>query len=152
MIPVARAISEIDVTLASASKAIDRPNVRPDRGGSTRRKEGVDIRLYTIIYEVIDDIPEAMESLLAPTYREKPLGRAEVRQTFVVQGTTVAGVMVIDGRLLRRARARPVRDGRVVREGKIMSLRASTIVRVKSVAGYECVSGWRISTTSSRAM
>src|SRR6202035_4091022 len=121
----AGAISETDVTLASASKAIIIGfNVRPEpKAAQVAEKEGVEIRLYTIIYEVINDMREAMEGLLAPTYREKSLGRAEVRQTFVVQGTTVAGAMVSEGKLMRSARARLVRDGRVVWEGKIATLR-----------------------------
>src|SRR5208283_96567 len=119
------AVSETDVTLAAASRAIIIAfNVRPEpKAAQLAEKEGVDIRLYTIIYEVINDIREAMEGLLAPTYREKALGRAEIRQTFVVQGATVGGAMVVDGKLLRSARARLVRDGRVVWEGKIASLR-----------------------------
>jgi len=134
------AISETDVTLASASKAIVIGfNVRPEpKAAQLAEKEGVEIRLYTIIYEVINDMREAMEGLLAPTYREKSLGRAEVRQTFVVQGTTVAGVMVMEGKLLRSARARLVRDGRVVWEGKIATLRRFTDDAREVLAGYEC--------------
>ena len=134
------AISETDVTLASASKAIIIGfNVRPEpKAAQLAEKEGVDIRLYTIIYEVINDMREAMEGLLAPTYREKSLGRAEVRQTFVVQGTTVAGVMVTEGKLLRSARARLVRDGRVVWEGKISTLRRFKDDAREVLAGYEC--------------
>jgi len=134
------AISETDVSLASASKAIIIGfNVRPEpKAAQLAEKEGVEIRLYTIIYEAINDIREAMEGLLAPTYREKPLGRAEVRQTFVVQGTTVAGAMVVDGKLLRNARARLVRDGRVVWEGKIGSLRRFKDDAREVLAGYEC--------------
>jgi len=134
------AISETDVTLASASKAIVIGfNVRPEpKAAQLAEKEGVEIRLYTIIYEVINDMREAMEGLLAPTYREKSLGRAEVRQTFVVQGTTVAGVMVTEGKLLRSARARLVRDGRVVWEGKIATLRRFKDDAREVLAGYEC--------------
>jgi translation initiation factor IF-2 len=134
------AISETDITLAAASKAVVIGfNVRPEpKAAQLAEKEGVDIRLYTIIYEVINDMREAMEGLLAPTYREKSLGRAEVRQTFVVQGTTVAGVMVIEGKLLRSARARLVRDGRVVWEGKIATLRRFKDDAREVLAGYEC--------------
>jgi translation initiation factor IF-2 len=134
------AISETDVTLASASKAIIIGfNVRPEpKAAQLAEKEGVEIRLYTIIYEVINDMREAMEGLLAPTYREKSLGQAEVRQTFVVQGTTVAGVMVMEGKLLRSARARLVRDGRVVWEGKIATLRRFKDDAREVLAGYEC--------------
>ncbi len=134
------AVSETDVTLAAASRAIIIAfNVRPEpKAAQLAEKEGVDIRLYTIIYEVINDIREAMEGLLAPTYREKALGRAEIRQTFVVQGATVGGAMVVDGKLLRSARARLVRDGRVVWEGKIASLRRFKDDAREVLAGYEC--------------
>jgi len=134
------AITETDVTLASASRAIILGfNVRPEQKASQlAEKEGVDIRLYTIIYEVINDIREAMEGLLAPTYREKALGRAEIRQTFVVQGNTVGGAMVVDGKMLRSARARLVRDGRVVWEGKIGSLRRFKDDAREVLSGYEC--------------
>ncbi|HZP45417.1 MAG TPA: translation initiation factor IF-2 [Candidatus Binataceae bacterium] len=134
------AISETDVTLASASKAIIIGfNVRPEpKAAQLAEKEGVDIRLYTIIYEVINDIREAMEGLLAPTYREKALGRAEIRQTFVVGGLTVGGAMVLDGKVQRSARARLVRDGRVVWEGKIASLKRFKDDAREVLAGYEC--------------
>jgi translation initiation factor IF-2 len=134
------AISETDVTLAAASGAIIIGfNVRPEpKAAQLAEKDGVDIRLYTIIYEVINDIREAMEGLLAPTYREKALGRAEVRKTFVVQGNTIAGAMVLDGRILRNARARLVRDGRVAWEGRIGSLRRFKEDAREVPAGYEC--------------
>jgi translation initiation factor IF-2 len=134
------AITETDVTLASASRAIIIGfNVRPEQKASQlAEKEGVDIRLYTIIYEIINDIREAMEGLLAPTYREKALGRAEIRQTFVVQGNTIGGAMVLDGKIARGARARLVRDGRVVWEGKIGSLRRFKDDAREVLAGYEC--------------
>jgi translation initiation factor IF-2 len=134
------AISETDVSLAAASRAIIIGfNVRPEpKAAQLAEKEGIDIRLYTIIYEVINDIREAMEGLLAPTFREKALGRAEIRQTFMVQGTTVGGAMVVDGRIVRSARARLVRDGRVVWEGKIGSLRRFKDDAREVLAGYEC--------------
>jgi translation initiation factor IF-2 len=134
------AISETDVALASASKAIIIGfNVRPEpKAAQLAEKEGIEIRLYTVIYEVIDDIREAMEGLLAPTFREKTLGRAEIRQTFVVQGNTVSGAMVMDGKVQRAARARLVRDGRVVWEGKIGSLRRFKDDAREVLAGYEC--------------
>jgi len=134
------AISETDVSLASASGAIIIGfNVRPEpKAAQLAEKDGVDIRLYTIIYEVINDIREAMEGLLAPTYREKALGRAEVRKTFVVQGNTIGGAMVLEGRMLRSARARLVRDGRVVWEGRIGSLRRFKDDAREVQSGYEC--------------
>ena len=134
------AISETDVTLASASKAVIIGfNVRPEpKAAELAEKEGVEIRLYTMIYEAINEMREAMEGLLAPTYREKSLGRAEVRQTFIVQGGTIAGSMVIDGKITRNGRARLVRDGRVVWEGKIGSLRRFKDDAREVSAGYEC--------------
>jgi translation initiation factor IF-2 len=136
----AGAISETDVTLAAASKAIIVGfNVRPEpKAAQLAEKEGVEIRLYTVIYEAIDDIREAMEGLLAPTYREKTLGRAEVRKTFTVPGGTVAGSMVIDGKVVRGGNARLVRDGRVVFEGKIGSLKRFKDDVREVQAGYEC--------------
>ena len=136
----AGAISETDVTLASASKAIIVGfNVRPEpKAAQLAENEGVEVRLYTIIYEAIDDIREAMEGLLAPTYREKALGRAEVRKTFTVPGGTIAGSMVLDGKVLRGGNARLVRDGRVVFEGKIGSLKRFKDDAREVQAGYEC--------------
>ncbi|HEY6418647.1 MAG TPA: translation initiation factor IF-2 [Candidatus Binataceae bacterium] len=136
----AGAISETDVTLASASKAVIVGfNIRPEpKAAALAEKEGVEIRLYTIIYEAINDIREAMEGLLAPTYREKALGRAEIRKVFNVPGATVGGAMVLDGKLTRSARARLVRDGRVVWEGKIGSLKRFKDDAREVQAGYEC--------------
>jgi translation initiation factor IF-2 len=134
------AISETDVSLAAASEAIIIGfNVRPEpKATQLAKKEGVEIRLYTIIYEAVNDMRQAMEGLLAPTYREKALGRAKVRKTFAVQGTTVAGAMVLEGKLQRAARARLVRDGRVVWEGRIGSLRRFKDDAREVLAGYEC--------------
>ncbi len=136
----AGAISETDVTLASASKAIVIGfNIRPEpKAAALAEKEGVEIRLYTIIYEAINDMREAMEGLLAPTYREKALGRAEVRKIFNVPGATVAGSMVLDGKIARSARARLVRDGRPVWEGKLSSLKRFKDDAREVAAGYEC--------------
>ncbi len=136
----AGAISETDVTLASASKAVVIGfNVRPEpKAAQLAEKEGVDIRLYTVIYEAISDMREAMEGLLAPTFREKSLGRAEVRKIFNVPGGTIAGSMVTDGKVTRSARARLVRDGRVVWEGRIGSLRRFKDDAREVQAGYEC--------------
>ena len=136
----AGAISETDVNLASASKAlIIGFNIRPEaKAAQLAEKEGVEIRLYTVIYEAIDDVREAMEGLLAPTFREKALGRAEVRKTFNVPGGTIAGSMVVDGKVTRAGRARLVRDGRVVWEGKIASLKRFKDDAREVAAGYEC--------------
>jgi translation initiation factor IF-2 len=136
----AGAISETDVTLASASSAVILGfNIRPEpKAAALAEKEGVEIRLYTVIYEAINEMREAMEGLLAPTYREKALGRAEVRKTFSVPGGTIAGSMVVDGKITRNGRARLVRDGRVVWEGKIGSLRRFKDDAREVSAGYEC--------------
>jgi translation initiation factor IF-2 len=136
----AGAISETDVTLASASNAVIIGfNIRPEpKAAALAEKEGVEIRLYTVIYEAINEMREAMEGLLAPTYREKALGRAEVRKTFNVPGGTIAGSMVVDGKIIRNGRARLVRDGRVVWEGKIGSLRRFKDDAREVAAGYEC--------------
>ncbi|MGH7864713.1 MAG: translation initiation factor IF-2, partial [Candidatus Binataceae bacterium] len=136
----AGAISETDITLASASRALVVGfNVRPEpKAAAIAEKAGVEIRLYTIIYEAINDVREALEGLLAPTYREKQLGRAEVRQIFNVPGATIAGCMVADGKVTRAARARLVRDGRVVWEGKIASLKRFKDDAREVLAGYEC--------------
>src|SRR5271167_2445847 len=136
----AGAISETDVTLASASKAIILGfNIRPEpKAANLAEKEGVEIRLYTIIYEAINDMREAMEGLLAPTYREKALGRAEVRKIFNVPGATVAGCMVVEGKIVRSARARLVRDGRPVWEGKLATLKRFKDDAREVAQGYEC--------------
>src|SRR5271168_92100 len=136
----AGAISETDVTLASASKAIIIGfNIRPEpKAANLAEKEGVEIRLYTVIYEAINDMREAMEGLLAPTYREKALGRAEVRKIFNVPGATVAGCMVVEGKIVRSARARLVRDGRPVWEGKLATLKRFKDDAREVAQGYEC--------------
>jgi translation initiation factor IF-2 len=136
----AGAISETDVTLASASGAVIIGfNVRPEpKAAALTEKEGVEVRLYTVIYEAINEMREAMEGLLAPTYRERALGRAEVRKTFSVPGGTVAGSMIVDGKVTRSARVRLVRDGRVVWEGKIGSLRRFKDDVREVATGYEC--------------
>ena len=136
----AGAISETDVTLAEASKALVIGfNIRPEaKAAALAEKQGVEIRLYTIIYDAINDIHEAMEGLLAPTYREKALGRAEVRKVFSVPGATIAGAMVMDGKITRSSRSRLVRDGRVVWEGKIASLKRFKDDAREVAAGYEC--------------
>ncbi|HVN64568.1 MAG TPA: translation initiation factor IF-2, partial [Candidatus Binataceae bacterium] len=136
----AGAISETDVTLAAASKAIILGfNIRPEpKAAALAEKEGVEIRLYSIIYEAINDMRAAMEGLLAPTFKEKALGRAEVRKVFNLPGATVAGCMVLDGKIVRSARARLVRDGRPVWEGKLASLKRFKDDVREVATGYEC--------------
>jgi translation initiation factor IF-2 len=136
----AGAVSEADVTLAAASDAVLIGfNVRPDaRTARLAEKEGMQIRLYTVIYEALDDIRSAMEGLLEPSYREQTLGRAEVRRTFMVQGAPVAGAIVTGGRIRRGERARLLREGRVIQEGRIASLKRFKDDAREVVAGYEC--------------
>jgi translation initiation factor IF-2 len=133
-------ISESDVTLASASGAVIVGfNVRPEPNvAQLAKREGVEIRIYSIIYEAVDDIRKAMEGLLAPIYREQFLGCAEVRKTFAVQGSTVAGAMVVEGKIQRGAQARLVRDGRVIWEGRLGSLKRFKDDAREVQAGYEC--------------
>ena len=113
------AVSESDVMLASASNAVVIGfNVRPDAAGAaTAEIEGVDVRLYRVIYDVIDDVKKAMVGLLEPEFREVVTGHAEVRATFKVpKAGMVAGSYVTDGRIARTARVRVLRDGVVVHE------------------------------------
>jgi len=135
------AITETDVNLASASNAIILGfNVRPEvKASALAEKEGVDVRLYNIIYDAVDDIKKAMEGLLEPTFKEKNLGRAEIRETFSVpKHGMVAGSYVTDGKIVRNALVRLLRDNMVVYEGKMGSLRRFKD-DVKEVAtGYEC--------------
>jgi len=134
-------IIESDITLASASDAIVLGfNVRPEpKAASMAESEGVDIRLYNIIYDAVADIRDAMEGLLAPTLREKYLGRAEIRDTFVVSKVgTIAGCYVVDGKIVRGASVRLVRDNVVVWEGRMSSLKRFKD-DVREVANnYEC--------------
>jgi len=134
-------ITENDVMLASASQAIVLGfNVRPQgKASSTAKKEGVEIRTYTVIYEAIDDVKAAMKGLLAPTVVEAELGKAEVRQTFGIPKIgTIAGCMVLEGKIHRGARARLVRDGVVVWEGPMGSLRRFKEDTKEVQAGMEC--------------
>ncbi len=135
------AINESDVILASASNALLIGfNVRPDaKAGDLAEKEGVDYRLYRVIYDVIDDVRAAMEGLLEPERKEVFLGRAEVVQTFKVSSIgTVAGCRVADGEIVANQRVRLVRDGIVVYDGKIASLKRYKEFAQKAPAGTEC--------------
>ncbi|OPY84444.1 MAG: Translation initiation factor IF-2 [Syntrophus sp. PtaU1.Bin208] len=135
------AITETDVMLASASNAIIIGfNVRPDaRVVELAEVEGVDIKLYDIIYNVIADVRAAMEGLLEPEYREVVLGRAEVRDLFRVPKVgTVAGSFVLDGKVIRKANVKLVRDGVTVFDGKIASLRRFKDDVKEVLAGFEC--------------
>lgn len=134
-------ITEGDIMLAAASNAIVIGfNVRPEpKTQALAEKEGVDLRLYGIIYELIDDIKKAMEGMLAPTIKETILGRASVREAFRVSKIgTVAGCYVTDGKVARGSKIRLIRDNVVVYDGKMASLKRFKD-DVKEVAkGYEC--------------
>ncbi len=135
-------ISESDVMLASASNAIIIGfNVRADaKAMKLSEKEGVDIRLYMVIYDAINDVKKALEGMLEPTFKERILGTAEVRETFTISRTgTIAGCYVTDGSFLRSSDGiRVIRDNIIIHDGKIASLkRFQEDVREVS-SGYEC--------------
>ena len=136
------AINESDVMLASTSQAIIVGfNVRPDAAArDSAARANVDMRMYRVIYDAINEIEAAMKGMLAPKYREALLGHAEVRQTYKVSGVgTVAGCYVQDGKIQRKdCQVRLVRDGIVIHEGVLASLQRFKD-QVKEVAsGYEC--------------
>jgi translation initiation factor IF-2 len=134
-------ITESDILLAAASNAIVIGfNVRPEsKGQALASQEGVDVRLYTVIYEAVADVRAAMEGMLEPTFREQTHGRVEIRQIFNIQGVgTIAGCYVTEGKIQRGNLVRILRDHVVVHEGKLASLkRFKDDVREVS-AGYEC--------------
>ncbi len=135
------AVTESDVNLAAASNTIIIGfNVRPEvKAQQMAEKEGVDIRLYSIIYDAVEDVKKAMEGLLDPTLKEKYIGRAEVREVFSVPKIgNIAGSYVLDGKMQRNAQVRLLRDNIVIFTGKLSSLRRIKD-DVKDVAsGYEC--------------
>lgn len=135
------AVNETDVMLASTSNAIIIGfNVRPDKNALTAAEaEEVDIRLYRVIYDAIEDVKKAMEGMLAPEFVEKVTGNATVREVFKIPGgTMIAGSYVTEGKLSRNNEVRVIRDGIVVFEGTIASLRRFKD-DVKEVAtGFEC--------------
>ncbi len=134
-------ISESDVLLASASNAIIIGfNVRPDNTvTAAAERENVDIRLYRVIYNAIEDVEKAMKGMLAPEFKEQVLGHAEIRQTFKASGVgTIAGCMVKDGKITRNASIRLVRDGIVVHEGTISSLKRFKDDAKEVLSGFEC--------------
>ncbi len=134
-------IKEADVMLASASNAIIIGfNVRPDMKAQVlAEREQVDIRLYSVIYDLIDDVKMAMEGLLQPEVREVYLGRAEVREVFnITKVGTIAGCLVADGKIVRKADVRLLRDDVVVYEGRLSSLKRFKDDVKEVVAGYEC--------------
>lgn len=134
------AINESDVMLASASHAlIIGFNVRPDANArGMAEKDGVDIRLYRVIYDCIDDVKAAMAGMLSPTIREVVLGHAEVRQVIHTPKVIVAGSYVQDGKITSTCQLRLIRDGIVIHEGKINSLRRFKDDVKEVAAGFEC--------------
>jgi translation initiation factor IF-2 len=135
------AITETDVILAAASNAIIVGfNVRPERKASElANREKVDIRLHTIIYNVVDEIKRAMVGMLEPVIKETRLGTAEVRNTFRVPKVgTIAGSYITDGKVTRNAEVRLLRDNVVIYEGKISSLKRFKDDASEVTRGYEC--------------
>ena len=135
------AINESDVTLASASNAIIIGfNVRPDATAkATAEQEGVDLRLYRVIYQAIEDVEAAMKGMLDPVFEEKVIGHAEVRQLFKASGVgTIAGSYVLDGTFQRGCKVRISREGNQIFEGNLASLKRfkDDVKEVRS--GYEC--------------
>jgi len=134
-------ISESDVMLASASTAVIIGfGVRPEpKAAELAERESVDVRLYSVIYDVVDDIRKAMEGLLAPTFREASQGRAEVRNTFHISKIgTIAGCYVLSGKITRNSSIRLLRDSVVVYEGKLSSLKRFKDDVREVLEGYEC--------------
>jgi len=134
-------ITESDILLASASNAVVLGfNVRPEvKGANLAAQESVDVRLYTVIYEAIADIKAAMEGLLEPTYKERILGRAQVREVFNIRGVgVVAGCSVSDGKIERSSLIRLLRDQVVVHQGRLSSLKRFKDDVREVAAGYEC--------------
>ena len=134
------AINESDVMLASASNAlIIGFNVRPDANArAMAEKDGVDVRLYRVIYDCIDDVKAAMAGMLSPTIREVVLGHAEIRQVIHTPKVIVAGSYVQDGKITSNCQLRLIRDGIVIHEGKIASLRRFKDDVKEVAAGFEC--------------
>lgn len=135
------AINESDVTLAAASNAIVIGfNVRPDVMAKTiAEREKVDMRLYRVIYQAIEDVESAMKGMLDPIFEEKVIGHAVVRQTFKASGVgTIAGAYILDGVFQRNCSVRLFRDGEKIYEGNLASLKRfkDDVKEVKE--GYEC--------------
>ena len=134
-------VTESDVELAAASKAVIIAfNTRPVGGAKNlAEKLGVEIKQYSIIYQALDDVENAMKGMLAPKYQEITIGNAEVRQTFKISKVgTIAGCYVTDGKVERNAGVRVIRDGVVVFEGKLISLKRFKDDAKEVQAGFEC--------------
>ncbi len=134
-------ISEGDVMLAAASNAIVIGfNVRPEaKAGALAEKENVDVRLYTIIYNLVDEIKNAMEGMLSPVVKEEIIGRAEIREVMrITKVGNVAGCYVTEGKAARGAHVRLIRDNVVIYDGKLSSLRRFKDDVKEVASGYEC--------------
>ena len=134
-------INESDVILASASNAIIIGfNVKPDNTAKdTAERENVDVRLYSVIYNAIEDIEAAMKGMLDPVYEEKVIGHAEVRQLFKASGLgVIAGSYVLDGKVVRNCKARITRGGEQLFDGNLASLKRFKDDAKEVAAGYEC--------------
>jgi translation initiation factor IF-2 len=137
----AGAITEGDVLLAAASNAVVIGfNVRPERkAAEAAERDKVEVRLYTVIYDAVEDMRKALEGLLEPTLREVRLGSAEVREAFRISKVgTVAGCFVVDGRVNRNAQVRLLRDNVVIHTGKVSSLKRFKDDAAEVKAGVEC--------------
>ena len=138
------AINETDVMLAAASNAIIVGfNVRPERvAADSAHDQDVEIRLYRVIYDCIEEMEQAMKGMLDPKFKEVVVGHAEIRQTFKVSGIgTIAGAYVQDGKIVRSCEVRIVRDGIVIHEGHLNSLKRFKDDAKEVTAGYECGMG-----------
>lgn len=137
----AGAITESDIILAAASNAIVIGfNVRPDvQAKSTADTEKVDVRLYNVIYNIIEEIEQAMKGMLDPEFKETVIGHAEVRNTFKISKVgTIAGCMVTSGKITRASQTRIIRDGIVIFEGKLDTLKRFKDEAKEVAQGYEC--------------
>ena len=135
------AVTESDVMLASASNGIIIGfNVRPEANArKLAEKEKVDIRLYRVIYEAIEDVQKAVKGLLKPEYKEEVIGQAEIRQIFKISRIgTVAGTYVQEGKITRNSKLRVIRDGTVIHEGDMKSLKRFKDDVKEVSSGYEC--------------
>ncbi len=135
------AVTETDVTLAKVSKAIVIAfNVRPEAIAKTSaERDGVEIKMYSVIYNAIEDIEAAMKGMLDPVFKEVIIGTAEVRQIFKVSNVgTIAGCYVTDGKIARNSTVRVIRENIVIHEGKLVSLKRFKDDAKEVAKGYEC--------------
>ena len=135
------AVTESDVTLAKVSNAIIIAfNVRPEPiAKDMAEKDGVEIKIYSVIYNAIEDVEAAMKGMLDPVFKETIIGNAEVRQTFKISNVgTIAGCYVTNGKVARNAGVRVLRNNVVIHEGKLISLKRMKDDAKEVQAGYEC--------------